>query len=160
VHVYRDDEAARAAYVAALERKAARVVALEDRIRELEAENRALRAAEPREPRAARLRESAPDPSGAEIYVDGKVESYVAALINATDPRRTDGILSGALGSDAASVLDAARLQARAAARRYVIPTDVRVAALEILPGRIMMIDPDVDPRGIVRAILDVVEVP
>jgi MoxR-like ATPase len=155
--VYRDDEAARAAYVAALERKAARVTALEERIRELEAENRELRAAEHR---AARLRESAPDSSDAEVQVDGAVESYVATLINATDPRRTDGILSGALGSDAASVLDAARIQARTAGRRYVTPADVRVAALEILPGRIMMIDPDVDPRGIVGAILDVVEVP
>lgn len=146
--------------MAALERKAARVAALEDRIRELEAENRELRAAQNRELRAGRLRESAPDTSAAEVQVDGKVESYVAALINATDPRRTDGILSGALGSDAASVLDAARIRARTAGRRYVTPADVRVTALEILPGRIMMIDPDVDPRGIVRAILDVVDVP
>jgi MoxR-like ATPase len=158
--VYRDDEAARAAYVAALERKAARVDALEDRIRKLEVENRELRAAEHRELRAARPRESAPDSSDAEVQVDGSVESYVAALINATDPRRTDGILSGALGSDAASVLDAARIRARSAGRRYVTPADVRVATLEILPERIMMIDPDIDPRGIVRAILDVVEVP
>jgi MoxR-like ATPase len=150
--VYRDDEAARAAYVAALERRAARVAALEDRIRELEAENRELRA--------ARVREPAPDSSGVEIHVDGKVEDYVAALINATDPRRTDGILSGARGTDAISVLDAARIRARTAGRRYVTPVDVRGAALEILPGRIMMIDPDVDPRGIVRAILDVVDVP
>jgi MoxR-like ATPase len=158
--VYRDEEAARTAYVAALERKAARVAALEERIRELEAENRELRAAKHRELRAARLREPAPDSSGAEVHVDWKVNDYVAALINATDPRRTDGILSGALGSDAASVLDAARIRARTAGRRYVTPADVRGAVLEILPGRIMMIDPDVDPRGIVRAILDVVDVP
>jgi len=160
VRVYRDDEAARAAYVAALERKAARVAALEDRIRELEAENRELRAAEHREDRAARSGEPAPGVSDAAVLVDEKVESYVAKLINATDPRRTDGILSGALGSDAASVLDAARVQARAAGRRHVTPADVRVAALQILPGRIMMLDPDVDPRGIVRAILDVVKAP
>ena len=146
--------------MAALERKAARVDALEDRIRELEAENRELRAAQHRELRAARLRESAPDSSNADVQVDWKVEDYVAALINATDPRRTDGILSGALGSDAKSVLDAARIQARKAGRQYVTPADVRVAVLEILPERIMMIDPDVDPRGIVRAILDVVKAP
>lgn len=146
--------------MAALERKAARVAALEDRIRELEAENRELRAAKHREPRAARPRAPAPDSSGAEVHVDWKIKDYIAALINATDPRRTDGILSGALGSDAASVLDAARIRARTAGRRHVTPTDIRVAALEILPGRIMMIDPDIDPRGIVRAILDVVEVP
>jgi len=152
VRVYRNDEAARAAYVAALERKAARVAALEDRIRALEAENRELRAALPRE--------SVPDSSDAEVQVDGKVQDYVAALIHATDPRRTDGILAGALRSDAASVLDAARIQARTAGRRSVAPADVRVAALEVLPTRIMMIDPDVDPSGIVRAILDVVEVP
>jgi len=150
--VYRDDEAARAAYVVALERKVARIAALEDRIRELEAENRELRAAQ--------LQEPAPASSDAEVQVDGKVKDYVAALINATDPRRTDGILSGALERDAASVLAAARIRARTAGRRYVTPADVRVAALEVLPGRIMMIDPDVDPRGIVRAILDVVKVP
>jgi MoxR-like ATPase len=160
--VYRDDEAARAAYVAALERKAARVAELEDRIRELEAENRELRAAEHRERRAARLREPAPAPasSDAEVQVDWKVKDYVSALIKATDPRRTDGILSGARERDAASVLDAARIRARTAGRRHVTPADVRGAALEILPGRIMMIDPDVDPRGIVRAILDVVKAP
>ena len=152
VRVYRNDDDARAAYVAALERKAARVAELEDRIRELEAENRELRAARPPEP--------APDSSAAEVQVDRKIEGYVAALIRATDPRRTEGILSGARERDAASVLDAARIQARTAGRRHVIPGDVRVAALEILPGRIMMIDPDVDPRGIVRAILDVVKVP
>lgn len=165
VHVYRDNEAARAAYVAALERKAARVDALEDRIREIEAENRELRAAklraaELRELPAVQLREPAPDSGDAEVQVDGKIESYVAALINATDPQRTDGILSGARERDAASVLGAARSRARTAGRRYVTPADVRVATLEILPGRILMIDPDADPRGIVRAILDVVDVP
>lgn len=138
--------------MAALERKAARVAELEERIRELEAENRQLRAARPPEP--------APDPSAAEVQVDRKIEGYVAALIKATDPRRTDGILSGARERDAASVLDAARTQASTAGRRHVTPADVRVAALEILPRRIMMIDPDVDPRGIVRAILDVVKAP
>ncbi len=138
--------------MAALERKAARVTELEDRIRELEAENRQLRA--------ARLPEPAPDSSAAQVQVDWKVKNYVAALINATDPRRTEGILSGALESDAVSVLDAARTQASTAGRRHVTPADVRVAALEILPRRIMMIDPDVDPRGIVRAILDVVKAP
>ena len=149
--------------MAALERKAARVAALEDRIRELEAENRELRAAEHREHRAARLRGPAPeqpDSGDVEIQVDWKVKDYVAALINATDPQLTDGILSGALGSDAASVIDAARIRARTAGRRHVTPADVRGAALEVLPTRIMMMDPDVDPRGIVRAILDVVEVP
>jgi len=155
--MFRDDEAARAAYVAALERKAARVATLEDRIRELEAENRELRGAENR---AARPQAPAPVSSNAEIYVDLKVQDYVAALINATDPRRTDGILSGARGSDAASVLDAARIRARTAGRQYVTPADVQVIALEVLPERIMMIDPDVDPRVIVRAILDVVKVP
>jgi MoxR-like ATPase len=158
--VYRDDEAARAAYVAALERKAARVAVLEDRIRELEAENRELRAAENRERRAPPPTETAPGAGDVEVQVDWKVKDYVAALINATDPRLTDGILSGALGSDARSVLDAARVRARKAGRRYVTPADVRGAALEILPGRIMMIDPEVDPRGIVRAILDVVKEP
>jgi len=90
VRVYRNDEAARAACVASLVRKAAHVAALEDRIRGLEAENRELEA-ENRELRAARLREPAPDVSGAEVRVDWKVKDYAAALIKATDPRCTDG---------------------------------------------------------------------
>ena len=92
--MYRDDEAARAAYVAALERKAARVAALEDRIRALEAENRQLRAARPREPAP----ESA-DTEIQEIQVDWEVKDYVAALINATDPRLTDGSCRGHSGA-------------------------------------------------------------
>jgi len=78
----------------------------------------------------------------------------------ATDPRRTEGILSGAPGGDVGALIEGARALARTAERRYVTPDDVRRTARELLPTRILMRDPDADPRGIVSAILDVVEVP
>jgi MoxR-like ATPase len=150
--VFRDDEAARAQYQAAVERKAARVDELEARVYELEAENLQLRD-----------RLAATDPAilaPDEIYVDAKLESYVLALIKATDPRLTEGILVGAPPTSSRPIIAAARAHARTAGRPYANPDDVRRAARELLPSRISMQDPEVDPRGIVRAILDVVEVP
>lgn len=153
--VFRDDEAARAQYLAALERKAAYVETLEQRIRELEAENRELRAS---------VKSSRPPPAPAvgsdDIYVDDKVHGYAAALVAATDPSRTEGILSGARMSDAHLLIAAACTRARTENRRYVIPEDVRRCALEVLPAKLLMKDPDADPHSIVRAILSVVDVP
>lgn len=152
VPVFRDDEAARAQYQVAIERKAARVDELEARVYELEAENQELRT----------LLASAGNvlPNVDDIYVDAKLESYVLALIKATDPRLTEGILAGAPPTASRPILAAARAHARGDGRRYATPTDVRRAALELLPARIVMQTPEVDPRGIVRAILDVVELP
>jgi MoxR-like ATPase len=96
----------------------------------------------------------------AHVYVDGKVRDYATALITATDPRRTEGILSGARFADGATVIEAAQVRAHTAGRRFVTPDDVKRSALEILPPRILMADPEGDARWIVRAILDVVEVP
>ena len=155
--MFRDDDAARAAYLDALERKAARVTELEDRIRELEAENRELHVARKGTAAPAEPVSLLDAPA---IYVDTKVAAYAEALINATDPRRTEGILSGARISDAGALIESARASARSAGRPYVVPDDVRRSALEILPTRIMMKDPDKDPRVTVRAILDVVDVP
>jgi MoxR-like ATPase len=147
---FRDDDQARAAYVAALERKAARVDELEARIRDLEAELARLRTLVP----------ATPDLDAADIYVDAKIVDYVSALVRATEPGRTDGILSGARSSDGEAIVVAACQRARDAGRRYVVPDDVRHVALVVLPGSIVMQRPDADPREIVRAILDVVEVP
>lgn len=154
--MFRDDDAARAAYVTSLERKAARVDELEARIRELEAENRELRARRDSPP-------PRPPPElipADEIYVDDKIVGYIDALLAATDPRRTEGILSGALAGTAIELFASAREHARADARRYVTPTDVQQAARVLLPQRIVMKDPDADATSIVRAILDVVDVP
>jgi len=150
--VFRDDEAARAQYHAALERKAERVDELEARVYDLEAENQDLRA---------RLSASTAAPLPADdIYVDAKLEAYALALIKATDPRLTEGILIGAPPTASRPILAASRAHARSAGRRYATPDDVRRAAYELLPPRIMMQDAEADPRSIVRAIIDVVEVP
>lgn len=151
--MFRDDEAARAQYQAALERKAARVDELEARVYELEAENHDLRA-------RFSASTAAPLPVTDDIYIDAKLEGYVLALIKATDPRLTEGILVGAPPTASRPILAASRAHARDAGRRYATPDDVRRAAHELLPSRIMMQDPEADPRSIVRAIVDVVEVP
>ncbi len=151
--MFRDDESARAQVQAAIERKAARVDELEARIYELEAENLQLRA---------RLASTAvPLPGGVDqIYVDANLEGYVVALIKATDPTLTDGILVGAPPTALRPILAAARGRGLAAGRRYATADDIYRAALEVLPAQILMQDPNADPRAVVRAILDVVEVP
>jgi hypothetical protein len=160
--VFRDDQAARAAYLDALERKAARVDELEARVRELEHHVRELEA-QNRDLHATAAPPGTPRPTSGDakgIYIDTRILAYVDALIGATAPHRTEGILSGARPGDASLVVDRARALAHAAGRPFVVPDDVRRSALEILPARIMMSDPEADPRGIVRAILDVVDVP
>jgi MoxR-like ATPase len=151
--MFRDDEAARAQFQTALERRAERADELEARVFELEAENQALRA-------QLATSSAAPPPPQDQIYVDAKLEAYVLALIKATDPRLTEGILVGAPPTVARPMIAAARAHARTAGRPYANPDDVRRAAHELLPSRIMMQDPAIDPRSIVRAIVDVVEVP
>ncbi|MFN0246838.1 MAG: hypothetical protein ACKV2T_08005 [Kofleriaceae bacterium] len=162
--MFRDDETARAEYLAALERKAARVEVLEQRIRELETENRQLHASgkSPSPSAQAGLdgAEMHVDVEPAEMYVDDKVHLYAAALVAATDPRLIEGILSGARTTDAALLIDDARRHAITENRRFLTPTDVRRSALEILPTKVLMKDPDADPHGVVRTILAAVDVP
>ncbi len=157
--MFRDDEEARASYVASLERTARRVELLEQRMREVEAENRQL-AADNEELRKRLGVEPPVDPAAADIYIDAKVRDYAAALVRATDPGRTDGILTGAPSSDAQRLIDRSTQLARDNRRPYVVPGDVQRAARELLPPRIVLRDPDADPADLVRAILGVVGVP
>lgn len=130
--MYRDDEAARAERLAALEREAKRAEQLEERVRELEAENRELRALVAAPP--------APPLAGADVYLDPRLETYIQAIVAATrSPRYADSILSGALPIDATRMIDRARELAREVDRPYAIPADVKQAAREILPHRILV---------------------
>lgn len=153
--MFRDDEEARANYLASLERTAARVELVELRIREVEAENRRL-AADNQELR----KKLGIEPPTTDTYVDAKVHDYAAALVRATDPGRTDGIVSGAPAGDAQRLIDRATQLARDNRRPYVVPADVARAARELLPPRLVLRDPDGDPADLVRAILGVVAVP
>lgn len=152
--MFRDDEAARASYVASLERTAARVEALERRLREIEAENRRLAA----DNTELRKRLAVAAPAG-EPYVDGKLHDYAAALVRATDPERTEGIVHGAPAGDAVRLIERAAQLARDARRAHVLPDEVALAARELLPTRITC-DPEVDPTNMVRAILGAVAMP
>lgn len=154
--MFRDDDEARASYLAGLERTAARVDGLEKRIRELEAENRRLTT----DNHGLRKRLGIEPPPSGETYVDPKLHDYAAALVRATDPSRTEGIVTGALSVDAEEVIARASQLARDAKRPYVIPTEIARAAREILPARIKLRDPDADPADMVRAIVGVVPVP
>ncbi len=153
--MFRDDEEARATYLASLERTAKRVEVLEQRIRELEAENRRVAA----DNQELRKKLGIEPPSG-DTYIDAKVHDYAAAIVRATDPGRTEGIVTGAPASDADRLIDRATQLARDARRPYVVPTDVARAARELLPPRLVLRDPDADPADLVRAILGVVAVP
>jgi hypothetical protein len=48
----------------------------------------------------------------------------------------------------------------RAGPTPYVVPSDVHRAARELLPPRLVLRDPDADPADLIRAILNIVEVP
>ena len=134
--MFRDDEAARAARLAVLEREAARAEQLAARVTELEAENRELRAALAKiapADRAAQL-------SAHGVYVDGKIAEYIQRIIDATHAEAHERtILSGALQVDAMRIADYAKELALAAGRRYVVPADVLAAAREILPARLLV---------------------
>ena len=132
--MFRDDETARAEYVAALERDARRAGELAARVRELEAENRELRA------RLARLEPKPASVAGDGVYLDGKIVEYIQRIIDATHAEAHEQtILSGALQVDAMRIAERAKQLASAAARRYVVPADVIAAAREILPTRILV---------------------
>lgn len=154
--MFRDDDEARATYLASLERKAARVEVLERRIRELESENRQFAA----DNQGLRKRLGIEPPPSGETYIDPKLHDYAVALVRATDPGRTEGIVTGALAGDATIVIERAAQLARDAKRPYVIPTEIARAAREILPARIVLRDPEADPADMVRAIIGVVPVP
>ena len=154
--MYRDDETAREERLAALEREAERAEILEQRVRELEAEIRGLRAQLAARPPAVAVPTVGPHD---DIYLDAKVMEYIQRIVDATrDVALADRILSGALPIDASRIADRAREIARQAPRRYATPTDAKRAARELLPARII-------PRAgtsdaIVELLLDQIEVP
>ena len=156
--VFRDDEAARTELVTTLERDVRRAEQraelLAGRVRELEAENRQMRA---------QLADVTPAPIRTEpdgdIYIDGKIVEYIARIIDATHAdARDQWILSGALQVDATRIAERAKERARIEGRRYVVPNDVLAAAREVLPGRILVRTGSAD--DIVADILADVEVP
>lgn len=137
--------------MAALEREAKRVEQLEERVRELEVENRELRALVAAPP--------APPLPGADVYLDARLEAYIQAIVAATrSPRYADSILSGALPIDATRIIDRARQLAREVNRPYAIPGDVKQAARELLPQRILVRAGS--SAAALEDILDQVEVP
>ena len=115
--MFRDDDEARATYVASLERTAKRVEVLEQRIREVEAENRKLDADNQELRKKLGI-----EPPATETYVDAKVHDYAAALVRATDPSRTEGIVTGAPAGDAHRLIERATQVARDSRRPYVVP--------------------------------------
>ncbi|MBA3465416.1 MAG: hypothetical protein H0T46_36125 [Deltaproteobacteria bacterium] len=152
--MFRDDEAAREELLASLERDAKRAEVLAERVRELEDENRVLR----RKLAAAVAAQPAPPPDG-DVYFDTKLVEYVDRIIEATHAEaREQWILSGALQVDGQRIAERARELARTAGRAYAIPQDVKQAAGEILPWRIIVRTGDVE--AIVADLLVDVEVP
>lgn len=131
--MYRDDEAARAERLAALEREAARAEQLAARVAELEAENRELRA------RIARLEPDSSADAG-RAYIDASIVEYIQRIVDATHAEALeDRILSGALQVDAVRIRERAQELATGAGRAYVVPADVLGAAREILPRRLLV---------------------
>ena len=115
-------------------------------------ENRQLRA------RLSQL-QPAPASPATDIYVDGKIVEYIQRIVDATHAEaREQTILSGALQVDAVRIGGRAKEIAAAAGRRFVIPADVKAAATEILPGRIIARSGPADE--VVAEILADVEVP
>jgi MoxR-like ATPase len=151
--VFRDDEAAREELLASLQRDAKRAEVLAERVRELEDENRALRA------KLAIVAAAQPSVPDGDIHFDTKLVDYIDRIVEATHAEAHEQwILSGALQVDAQRIGERARDLARNAGRRYAIPDDVRSAAAEILPWRILVRMGDVE--SIVSDLLAGVEVP
>jgi len=134
--MFRDDDAAREERLAALEREARRAEQLAERVTELEAENRALRAELAKvAPAAAALIGGASD-----VFVDRKIVEYIQRIIDATHAEAHERtILSGALQVDAIRIGNRAQELAVVAGRQYVVPADVLAAAREVLPARILV---------------------
>lgn len=152
--MFRDDEAAREELLASLQRDAKRAEDLAERVRELGEENRVLR----RQLAAAVAAQPAP-PDDSEVHFDTKLVEYIDRIIEATHAEaREQWILSGALQVDGQRIAVRARELARIAGRAYAIPDDVKRAAGEILPWRIIVRMGDIET--IVADLLVDVEVP
>lgn len=106
-----------------------------------------------------------------QVYVDEKIKRYILDIVFATrEPaahglgRLKDFISYGASPRASLFLLNAARAQAFLRHRGYVIPEDVKEVAMEVLRHRVVLTyeaeAEELAPEGVIRQILDEVEVP
>ena len=106
-----------------------------------------------------------------QVYVDDKIKQYILDIVFATrEPaahglaRLDDFISYGASPRASLFLLNAARAQAFLRHRGYVIPEDVKEVAMEVLRHRVVLTyeaeAEELAPEGVIRQILDEVEVP
>jgi MoxR-like ATPase len=160
--------------VAALERQAERAAALEKRVRELEAENRRLRAAVDARGAAATAGGGADHSDRGDlegIYLDAKLRDYMSTIVAGTRSPAdfgltayADAIVSGARPDDVAAFIDAAKAHAQKEERKYVLPSDIAEVAVDVLRSRVIL-SGEAEARGVdvddlVRELLEQVEVP
>lgn len=97
-----------------------------------------------------------------EVYVDTLIKEYIVSLVNAT--RKHPDIYLGASPRGSLALYKAARAHAAVDAREFVIPDDVKMMAEPTLSHR-LIVSPsarikNVDPRAVLKEILDSVPVP
>ena len=159
---FRDDRDALLQRIHALEQRARRCAALERRIRDLKRDNERLRAAAP--PSAATTQGSASgSPSdGPTPYVDAKITDYARAIIAAV--RQLPAVLSGPHPGVTNQLIVAAQRCDAAIDRGYLVPEDVRRAAVELVGPEIILtaeaFDGGGDVGNIVQAAIDAAPVP
>jgi len=106
-----------------------------------------------------------------QVYIDEKIKRYILDIVFATrEPeahglaRLKDFISYGASPRASLFLLNAARAQAFLRHRGYVIPEDVKEVAMEVLRHRVVLTyeaeAEELAPEGVIRQILDEVEVP
>ena len=97
-----------------------------------------------------------------DIYVDNLIKEYIVSLVGAT--RKHPDIYLGASPRGSLALYKAARAHAAVDAREFVIPDDVKMMAEPTLSHR-LIVSPsarikNVDPRAVLKEILDSVPVP
>ncbi|MBM4370303.1 MAG: AAA family ATPase [Deltaproteobacteria bacterium] len=106
-----------------------------------------------------------------QVYVDEKIKRYILDIVFATRTpaeyrleRLKDFIAFGASPRASLFLLEAARAQAFLRHRGYVIPEDVKEVAPDVLRHRVLLTyeaeAEELAPEGVIRQILDEVEVP
>ncbi len=170
--VFRDNQNALLQRVAMLEGYVARAERLEQRVRELEAENRQLRLEMPRTEIGKESRGAVAGPSsseiGGDIFVDDKILTYIERIVVATHPTGNgvevvaNDILSGLRPCDSDTLVAAAKGQAKE--RGYVLPDDVKFVAGDLLRRRIILTR-DAEEKGVtvdtvIGILLDHIDVP
>ncbi|MEZ4770324.1 MAG: MoxR family ATPase [Caldilineales bacterium] len=97
-----------------------------------------------------------------DVYVDNLIKEYIVSLVGAT--RKHPDIYLGASPRGSLALYKAARANAAVDAREFVIPDDVKQMAEPTLSHR-LIVSPsarikNVDPRAVLKEILDSVPVP